>query len=317
MGVIVGAYAASPCQRLWQPELETSYFSRLSELDGLRGLELPWVGRLHPHDDEWLLAHLVPSWDLVVSDIGGTVAGVADNPRYGLASRDDTGRAAAVRTAQRMRADVDRLNQALARQAVIAVELHSAPLANGGSSVALSNSLEELNTWDWGGAQLLVEHCDTLVEGQEPEKGYLSLKDELAAIGDVPQIGLSLNWGRSAIELRDADRVIDHVVQTRDTGALHAIVFSGAAATDGAFGAAWSDLHLPFAPTPGYTHPEPTSLLTREVAARVLAEAGQLDWIGLKMGWRPVDAPIAEPVLMIAEGIRLIQDAAPPAAPRF
>jgi hypothetical protein len=70
VSIIVGAYAASPSQPSWQPHLEADYFEQLAEVGALRGLELPWVGRLHPHDDDWLLEHLPERWDLVVTDVG-------------------------------------------------------------------------------------------------------------------------------------------------------------------------------------------------------------------------------------------------------
>ena len=275
------------------------------------GLELPWPGKLHAHDDKWLLSHLNPRWDLVVSDIGGTVGRVSADRHYGLASRDSAGRTHALREAERLCTDVERLNQAFGRQAVIAVELHSAPLASLGTSDALAESLRELSEWDWGGAQLLIEHCDSLVNEQTPEKGYLGLHDELRALRTLPSIGLSLNWGRSAIELRNADRVIDHVSQARTAGALRALIFSGVAASANAFGEAWSDLHLPFAPTPGFGGSEAESLMTQSAASKALAEAGALDWVGLKLGFRPVDGPVEHRVHMISESIRLLQDAAP------
>lgn len=304
MRVIVGAYAASPAHTTWDPLLEAEYYEQLAAVPGLRGLELPWLGGLHPHDDRWLLKSLPSAWDLVVTDVGGTVIRLSEDPRYGLGSRDAVGRRAAVDDVARLRDDVDRLNQAVGRRAVIAVELHSAPLASNGDSESLAQSLTEICGWDWGGARVLIEHCDTLVEGHIPEKGYLSLPDELSAIelSETP-VGIALNWGRSAIELRDADRVLDHIALAANH--LSALVFSGASSLSSAFGSAWTDAHLPFATE------ESTSLLNADRAAAALAAAGRLDWVGLKMGWRPVDAPIADRVRMIADGIRLIGEAAP------
>ncbi len=51
------------------------------------------------------------------------------------------------------------------------------------------------------------------------------------------QIGMSVNWGRSAIEGRDPSLPVRHVRQLRARGLLDGVVFSGAAATHGAYGA--------------------------------------------------------------------------------
>jgi hypothetical protein len=301
VNIIVGAYAASPSQPSWQPHLEADYFARLAEVLGLRGLELPWVGRLHPHDSDWLLAALPSRFDLVVTDIGGTVGRLAADPDYGLASNDADGRRRALDDAARMRDDVDRLNQSAGRSAVIAVELHSAPLAGNGGPAAFAESLRELAGWQWGGAQLLVEHCDTLVDGRSPEKGYLPLAAEIDAIaGSDTAFGLSLNWGRSAIELRDADAVLRHVAEARGSGLLRAVVFSGASPEASAFGPAWVDAHLPF------DADEPTSRLTAERAHATLDAAGDLDWVGIKLGHRPLDAPVADRVRVIQNSIALL-----------
>jgi hypothetical protein len=310
VSVIVGAYAASPSSSGWQPAQEEEYFALLAELPGLGGLELPWTGALHPHDPDWLLSRLHPAWDLVVTDVGFTVGRLATDPAFGLASLDQDGRRAALSAAAALRVDVDRLNQAAGRRAVTAVELHSAPQAVGGSGAAFASSLAELAEWDWNGASLLVEHCDAPIDGRAPEKGYLSLGEEIAAIESSGHpVGISLNWGRSAIELRNADRVVDHVGQAADAGLLRAIVFSGAADAPSAFGSAWEDAHLPFAVTPGHETGEPTSLLTKARTIDALRAAGTLEWVGLKMGWRPLDAPAGDRVTMIADGIRLIEDA--------
>ncbi|MEW1821596.1 DUF4862 family protein [Arthrobacter sp. NPDC080031] len=308
-GLIVGAYATSPYRNDWHPEFESRLFDLLSAMPGLRGLEIPWFGSLHQFDDNWLLTHLRPHWDLVLNDIGSGLRGVAADSTYGLASRDRLGRMSALKMAARLRDDVDRLNQAAGRQAVIAVEFHSPP-PRMSSSEALAESLARIQSWDWGETSLLVEHCDALVAGHPPAFGYLSLTDELSAvISSGTDFGISINWGRSAIELRDPDRVLEHIAEARSAGLLRSIVFSGAASQDTEFGPSWVDAHLPPAASNTNKFGEPASLLTPGRMKSVLDTSGQLDWIGLKIAARPVDLPLAGRIQLLSDSIRLVNEA--------
>lgn len=307
--ILVGAYAAAPSLVAWNPAAETEYLDRVLGLPGVRGLELPWPGSLHAHDVDWLLRTLPASADLVVSDIGHTVGSLAKDAAYGLASNDSAGRARALADAARLRDDVDRLVQASGRGSVIAVTLHSAPLASAGSAEALRASLGDITSWDWNGADVLIEHCDALVAGQAPQKGYLPLADEIAAASGLA--GLSMNWGRSAIELRDADAVAGQIARAAASGLLRGLVVSGATDTDNAFGPAWEDNHPPFAPAHPGEYGESTSLLTPARAADALAAAaastGGLDWVAVKMGFRPLDAPLDDKLRMIAHAVDTVR----------
>lgn len=306
-GAIVGAYAASPAHSRWNPALEKEFFTFLDAVPTVRGLELPWLGSLHPHDDRWLEANLPRRFSNVVTDIGATVSAVAADPAYGLASTDARGRRAAIHQASRLRDDVHRLNDAIGAQSVLAVELHSAPLASAGSAGMLRASLTEVAGWDWDGATLTIEHCDSEVAGQAPEKGYLSLADELDAIASSGTgIGLSLNWGRSAIELRRADAVRQQVAMAASSGLLRGLMFSGASDRAGRFGPAWIDAHLPMAPTPEFPLGEPTSLLTEELLRECVDAAGDVQWSGIKYGWKPQHSPVVERVQMVTAGVDIL-----------
>lgn len=303
MDLIVGAYAASPSLVAWDAGIEAEYLHRVLALPGVRGLELPWPGRLHAHDPDWLLRTLPPAADLVVSAIGNTVGSLAADAAYGLASRDAAGRARALADTARLRDDIARLADASGRAGVIAVELHSAPLATAGSAQALRASLEQAAGWDWSGAEVVVEHCDALVDGQRPEKGYLPLADELEAIAGLA--ALSMNWGRSAIELRGADGVAAQLAQARASGLLRGLVFSGASARDNAYGPAWEDNH------PLFAELEPSSLLTAELAREALQAAGELEWVAVKMGLRPLDVGMDARIGMIRHAVETVRAAVP------
>lgn len=305
MTYIVGAYAASPALHAWDPALEREYYDSLLGLSAVRGLELPWIGGLHLHDEEWLLRNLPAQWDLVLTDVAGTVRRVAADPAYGLASRDEEGRAAALADAARMRDDVHRLVDASGRASVIAVELHSAPRLDRTDSARFSQSLAEIASWDWAGSDLVVEHCDTRVPDHEPAKGWSRLEDEAAAI-EGTGIGLSLNWGRSAIELRDARAVVGQVREAHASGQLRGLVFSGVAQEPTGYGAAWEDAHLPFARSDGFPLGSPDSLLTLDRVADALEAAGTLDWLGIKFGWPGREGSVEDRIAMIASGLQVL-----------
>jgi hypothetical protein len=301
---VVGAYAASPTHQRWQPGLEQEYLHAVAALPRVAALELPWIDGLHPHDDEWLLKHLPPGIDIVLTDIPGTVKRCTVNPSFGLASRDPEGRALALQTLARVNEDAHRLNDRTGRRAVQTVELHSAPRAHHGSTDALAQSLDLLADWDWDGATLVIEHCDADVAEQEPEKGYLTLNDEIEAIlRSGTDVGLSINWGRSAIELRDPDRVREHVITAAAAGLLRGLMISGASDQDGPFGPAWIDAHHPFKQSTHHPYGDPQSLLTEERLASTLAAAGPISWAGVKLGWAAGDSPVEHRVQMIAHAL--------------
>lgn len=308
--LVLGAYAASPALHAWDPALEREYLDAVVAIDGVDGLELPWSGALHPHDPDWLLANLPRGLRCVVTGIPGTVKALAADARVGLASTDDEGRAEALWLAARLRDDVARLVDSDRDATVIAVELHSAPRRTGGSADALAASLAEVAAWDWSGASLVVEHCDALVDGQPAEKGYLRLDEELDAAARAG-VGVSLNWGRSAIELRDPDAVVRHAQLARESGLLRGAILSGAADRDGALGGAWVDAHHPFSAQDA-AWGDPASVLTVARAAAFFAAAGPLDWRGIKFGWGRPGASVADRVAMLRGAVALLPAAPPP-----
>lgn len=309
MGLIVGAYAASPAHAVWDPAFEGEFFAGLDGLSGIRGLELPWLGSVHPHDDAWLLDNVPRRFENVVTDIGATVGVLSHDRGFGLASNDPDGRSAAIAMARRLCDDVRRIVDGVGPASVLAVELHSAPLAHSGSADALAASLAEVASWDWAGTTLVVEHCDAEVAGQLPEKGYLSLEAELRAIRlSGADIGVSLNWGRSVIELRDAQRVVEHIDAVVDAGVLRGLIFSGAAATACAFGPAWIDAHLPPAPSAHFPSGERASLLTFDHVREGIGRAGPIDWLGFKFGVRPESAGVEERIAMVASAVHAMEN---------
>lgn len=304
MKYFLGAYAASPNVSGWHAELETAYYQQLKSLNQLRGLEHPFTGSLHPHDDNWFLANIDPAWDYLFTTIPGVMNALAKNPLFGLASEDEAGRLAAIAFMQQANQAIAKLNQHLGRQAVTAIMLHSAPARHKaeGSAAALEKSLATLLSWDWHGAQLLLEHCDALLPGQQPSKGFLSLQDELQVLAAMnakyqpaKPLGVVINWGRSVLETRDAEGALQHIAAAKAQGLLQGLMFSGISDQATAYGA-WQDSHQPIKNGAKVLIGEPGSWLTEQAVAACLASCRDLELsvLGLKIGIRPHTASLAE-----------------------
>lgn len=318
MSYFVGAYAASPNTAGFDPALEAQYYERLSALPHVKGLEHPFVGTLHPHDDAWFVRHIDPRWRFVFTCIPGVMAALANNPQFGLASEDASGRDAALTFMRQALAAVATLNAACGRPVVDAIQIHSAPnrTAATSSAAALMASLETLLQWDWQDARLVIEHCDAHVPGQVPSKGFLSLADEIAAIQAVnarcgSDVGVVINWGRSVIETRSPEGALQHIRLASQHGVLAGLMFSGASGEDTPYGA-WQDSHMPPAPlTPGQGMGTASGVgaagsLLNDTAMRDCLRASEGPHraiLGLKIGIRPKDASLDERMAYLSSAL--------------
>ena len=302
MKIFVSAYAAAPPSAPWNRAAEGALFDGLAGLD-LAGLELPYYGRLHAHDDAWLLAQLRPGWRYVLSLLHGTMDRLKEDQNFGLASMDTRGRRRALDFAESARRAVERLHDHFGQKVVAAVVLHSAPRPSGSgarsSPESFTASLTELRALDWGGAELLVEHCDAAVPEHAPDKGFLRLEDECAALklsSGPTAARIMINWGRSAIEARSADGPREHLRRARDSGLLAGLFFSGATPAHPDYGA-WKDSHAPFSTSC------PASILTPAAAKTALHEAGELAYLGLKIQPLPASLGVPERLALIRDGL--------------
>jgi hypothetical protein len=297
--MLVGAYALlSRTGREQQEE----FFALLAANPDVTGLEVPWSEGLSEFGADWLAAQLPEHWTVVVTSIPGTMAAIARDRAYGLASSDVAGAASALGATARLRNDVHRLNAARGARVVRAVELHSAPRRreSPSSADAFRASLEEVAGWDWDGAELLVEHVDAERSTHAPSKGFLGLDEEIAATAGLP-VGIVINWARSAIELRDPDRAVEHIKAAAAAGVLRGLILSGVSARE------WEDEHARFADS-AIGLGDPASLLTRERAAAAIAAAGAVPYLGLKMGWRGAPDGAEPRATMIAQALGLIAE---------
>ena len=311
MRYICAAYNAVPPSDPWNADPEQEFHRGLAAMPRVGGLEVPLhpSGKIHLHDPDWLLNQFDARWDFILTLIPGTLQTVQKEPRFGLASHDDTGRRAALRLVEQARQTVITINTHAKRQAVRWVELHSAPrrgVAGVESSArALSDALGEIASWDWQGARIAIEHCDRFIPGQPPEKGFLSIEEELEAItkaGLKGKVGMVINWGRSAIEGRSAQTPLEHIRAAKAAGVLAGVTFSGASPQDPLYGE-WRDQHLPFAPRVSGGLGCQGSLLTSQVATECLhaAEPNTLSFVGVKI--QPLPA-----ALSVTERLRLLED---------
>jgi hypothetical protein len=302
----VSAYAAAPPASPWDRDAEGALFDGLAALD-LAGLELPYTGRLHAHDAAWLTSRLRPDWRFILTLLPGTMDRLKDDKDFGLASADAAGRRRALEFADGARLAVERLNETLGREAVAAVEVHSAPRLGGSgaraSLEAFAGSLTELRGRDWGGAELLVEHCDAAVPGRAPGKGFLRIEDECAAAmlsSGETSARVLINWGRSAIETRSVEGPLEHIRRARQAGLLAGLFFSGATPADADYGE-WKDSHAPVSTSC------PASILTPAAAKAALREAGELSYVGLKIQPLPAALGVPERLAMIRAGLALLE----------
>lgn len=306
---VVGAYPASPAHSDWNPVLESSFFQLLSLDSRICALELPWLGSLHPHDENWLLKNYPESFHAVFTDIPFVMSRLSQSATYGLASGDEGGRKSAISDLRTLNDGVRKFNDSRQKQVVSVVEIHTAP-RKVGEVTSLAKSLEEVAGWNWDGASLVIEHCDAWVEGQQPEKGFLTLEGEIEAIGlSGINAGIFINWGRSAIELRDADLVVEQIAKARERGVLRGLIFSGTSDQEGIFGPAWIDAHHPFQRSERHIYGDPLSLLTGSRAASALREAGPLPWIGIKLGWlKSVEGTVEQRFQMISSALDALDE---------
>ncbi|MBI4062211.1 MAG: DUF4862 family protein [Elusimicrobia bacterium] len=296
MKMHVAAYAASAAL---DEAAEAALYEGIAAM-GVAGLEQPFSGALHHRDEGWLIGQIRPDWSLALTLMPGVMERLKDDRRFGLAGADPDGRKRALDFAESARRAVETLHRRLGRRAVRVVLLHSAPRPGAESALeGFADSLTELRGRDWQGAELLVEHCDALLPGREPDKGFLRIEDEIQAVklsrGRTP-IGVAINWGRSALETRSTDGPLKHIRHAVQAHLLGALFFSGATPAHPEYGV-WRDSHAPFSTIC------PASLLTPAAAKAALAEAPDCPLIGLKLQPKPATMGVRERLAVIQDGL--------------
>ncbi|MEJ5927991.1 DUF4862 family protein [Corynebacterium sp. H128] len=288
---IVGAYAAMPTTQVESEQ----FYNALADSGFVTGIEVPWLGTAFAPDPDWgwLAEQLSGRFrGCIVTAIPGTMKTLGNNPLFGIASGDPTGRAEGVTFATQVLQKAAQLNEATGEQTISRVAVHSAPsrtpLCN-----ALSESLAELVPIATSlGLTLIVEHCDAH-DGIGPgEKEFLTLEEEIAACADT-KTPITINWGRSVVESHDTDQPTKQVNQLRESGLLGGIMCSGAGPDATQYGPAWADAHLPLSTD------EPSSWMTPSTVAEFCSAAkGAEAYRGIKIQV-PKDSDIATRIAML------------------
>jgi len=245
-GYIIGAYPCAPSFHQQDEEQERDFWRQLADTPHIAGLEQPCLENLHPLGDEWLLKHTPGEWQIVVTAVMETMRRRASNGGFGLASSDEEQRRACVDYYRHLHNKIRAVNARFPGK-IIALEMQAAPLA-GNASVeqatdAFARSIAEIARWDWD-CELVLEHCDAMNQ-PAPRKGFLPLENVLETLAGV-EVGVCINWARSAIEGRNTTLPLSHTQRAQQAGKLRGLMFSGTT-QQGAYGE-WQDLHAPFAP---------------------------------------------------------------------
>lgn len=248
---MTAAYSVSPTSQSWNTEVESKFYQLLKNVTGLQGLEHPFFGKLHQHDDDWFLDNIDPNWSIVFSGMPGVMNSLSKDPNFGIASDDQNGRQSALDFYRSACEAIIKLNSHFNNQMVPCIQIHTSPARKSAKSSmsSLSLSLQEMQSWDWSGAKLVIEHCDSYFASGASAKGFLSLDEEIEAVIQTnartdSDIGFCINWGRSAIETRSVDGPLTHVKKLDSMGLLRGLMFSGVAAQDPIYGD-WKDSHMP------------------------------------------------------------------------
>lgn len=308
MAFIVGAYAAAPRGLEPGPPFR-SYVDDVLGLPAVDGLEVPFLDAGSPWNDPASLHATAAGSEHVLTMIPATIMALAAAPAQGLASSDDGGRKQAVEQLRRAFEFVTAVNEGPGGR-FTAVELHSAPRHPHTSADAFRASLDEALAWDWSGVRLLVEHSDAHSDTHEPAKGFLPLADELA-VAEERGLGVVVNWGRSAIETRDAGGPREHVAAAARRGLLAGLVFSGVSDADTLDGPAWADLHLPIRDWSAgpIAADAASSLLTSAEVTECVRAAGGPAYLGVKVS-SPSTATPADCLDLVRANVAIVAAAA-------
>lgn len=303
-GYIIGAYPCAPSFHQKSEEEEREFWRQLADTPHIQGIEQPCLEHLHPYGDEWFFQNTPGEWQMVVTAVMETMRRRGGNGGFGLASADEEQRRECVAYYRHLHQKINTTNAAHNNK-IIALELQAAPQA-GNANVAqatdaFARSVKEIASWDWS-CELVLEHCDAMTQAA-PCKGFLPLDSVLECLAGY-NIGVCINWARSAIEGRSAAMPLAHLLAAKQAGKLSALMFSGTSA-EGPYGE-WQDLHAPFAPFCA------ESLLTENHARELFnaAPLASLAFSGIKLLEINANADVEHRVAILRDGITALNAAA-------
>ena len=293
MKYIIGAYASAPSLKSNDKLLEAEFYNKLiNSIPQIMGLEIPFFGKeIHKFGSDFLLNYINPEWNNILTCIPGVMENLSKNPHFGLASDNYTGRLNALDMYKRANELCHKICDLNGDNSIIAVQIVTAPSVPvegvSSSRESLLRSMEEILFLDWRDSKIVIEHVDSCGPDLYFEKGFLTLEDEievLLKLSNIYNVGITINWARSAIEGKNSDKPLEHIKLALKYNLLSGLIFSGTSKDDENYGS-WSDSHMPFAESYGVDNFERNSLLTYENIFNTLKliDLKNLDYLGIKL----------------------------------
>jgi len=296
MSFIVGAYASAPSLFLNDRTQEKIFYELLKErVKNIKGLEIPFNGEvIHIFGNDFLIKLLEDDWLNVITAVPASFNNLKINKHFGLASDDQEGRDLALSCHRKLNDTVKEINDKKGNPCISHVQLCSSPsfpFENVSSSEqTLISSLEEIMSWDWDGACLTLEHCDSHSVDGTYQKGFMSIESELRIIDYFSDslLGMVLNWGRSVLEGKSPNTILNHIDLCQQKDCLKGFIFSGTSEEDPMYGS-WEDQHMPFFRKTSNLNGLENSLLTEENTSLTLEKLNEqaLSYIGFKLQLLP------------------------------
>lgn len=312
----VGAYAA--LARGIDAPGEDAVYGALQENDLVRGFELPFRGSWTADDLAQMAKNAGPK-DVVITTIPGLAGRAQDDPSFGPASPHRDGWEAALAFFQEAWRASTRLGDIIGPDRITAIVVASAPRADRPTipqrARHLAEFLERISEWSWGATRVVLEHCDAFSEDHTMAKGFLPLEEEIAAMigsnrDSLRPTGLSINWGRSAIEGRGPSEATRHLNLAIQSGILYGLTFSGCSDADTEYGPAWADVHLPPADDDGLPTYGSGSLLTPSLMNECLSQLPERESVsvGLKVT-TPNWADVGTRIDIVSNSLQILSNA--------
>ena len=167
-----GAYAAAPSLQGREPPAEGNSWRFLGWM-----VSPGWKYRSPVRSTKtmkpWFLQQLPGTAEHIVTTIPWAMAArLQADPAFGLASTSAAGRKAAVEFAGEALDAAHRLSAHTGGPGVRVLELHAAPVADGGraSVSALTDSLTEISAWEWRSVQIVLDRCDAFIPCWPPAR---------------------------------------------------------------------------------------------------------------------------------------------------
>ncbi|MCR9203298.1 MAG: DUF4862 family protein [Halobacteriovoraceae bacterium] len=316
----LGIYASSPCIFSWNKEKEIKFITAMrGVIESVDGIEMPfWASdNIHPHDMDFYREYYQVNWPFVLTLIPGNMKMLGSNPHFGLASDDEMGRMKAIQYYKKANEIYHEITGGEEKRKVPFVQLVTSPSypvkGVSRSSESLKKSLKEISSWNWKGTKLSIEHSDSANERGEFQKGFMDLKDEIEVIKELnnegADIGITLNWGRSAIEGKSAKTPLEHIDLVASEHLLRGFIFSGAAHSGPDYGG-WKDLHAPVQTGPAGELIAKDSLLTLDAvhkSVEVLKNSSLEYWGAKVLLAPPEEVEVEERVRANALSIKAIR----------